>query len=62
MIGDASTFDDVKVEPLTLCFHKMTSSMMTSNDDNLLQLSICMKQHLNEFDKVDKRMKKVTND
>ena len=35
---------------------------MTHNHDNLLQLSICIRHHLNEFDKVDKLMKKVTND
>ena len=42
--------------------HSMMRNKMTSNNDDLLQLSICIKQHLNEFDKVDKLMKKVTND
>ena len=59
---DAEKLKKVMVKPLLWSLHEMISNIMGSDGSNVMKLQMHIKQHMNEFHKMDQLLKTVMND
>ena len=62
MINKSSELKEFKVEPLVRTTYALIAQIMTSNEDNIGNLNIHYKQHMNELNRVDQTLKIISNE